>query len=73
MAALTQGSLQIQSAVPMMDIQRFEMKMQANAHASFYDEGIVSDEDGEESVWQPQVYFQTDSGGYRAKLCHSKG
>lgn len=55
MAALTQGSLQIQSAVPVMDIQRFEMKMQANAHASFYVEGIVSEEDGEEGIWQPMA------------------
>lgn len=52
MAALTQGSLQIQSAVPVMDIRRFEMRMQANTHTSFCVEGIVSDEDGEEGIWQ---------------------
>ncbi len=45
MAALTQGDLQVQSAVPVMEIRQFHMEIQANAHPSFYLEGMLSEED----------------------------
>lgn len=45
MAALTQGDLQVQSAVPVMEIRQFHMEIQENAHPSFYLEGMLSEED----------------------------
>ena len=53
MAALTQGDLQVQAAVPVMEIRQFHMEIQANAHPSFYLEGMLSEEDGKEGIRQP--------------------
>ena len=50
MAALTQGDLQVQAAVPVMEIRQFHMEIRANAHPSFYLEGMLSEEDGEEGI-----------------------
>lgn len=50
MAALTQGELQIQSVIPVMDIQHFHMEFRRNTHASFQAEGIVSEEDGDADI-----------------------
>lgn len=53
MAALTQGDLQVQAAVPVMEIRQFHMEIRANAHPSFYLEGMLSEEDGEEGIRRP--------------------
>ena len=53
MAALTQGDLHVQAAVPVMEIRQFHMKVQANAHPAFYLEGMLSEEAGEEGIRIP--------------------
>lgn len=53
MAALTQGDLQVQSAVPVMEIRQFHMEIQENVHPSFYLEGMLSEEDGKEGIPRP--------------------
>ncbi|MDD6626868.1 MAG: contractile injection system protein, VgrG/Pvc8 family [Lachnospiraceae bacterium] len=55
MSALTQGDLQIQSVIPVIDIQYFHMEQQTNAHASFHVEGIIPEEEGEEALLQPLI------------------
>lgn len=41
MSALTQGDLQIQSAIPIIGIQHFHMEQRVNAHTSFHIEAII--------------------------------
>lgn len=52
MVALTQGDLQIQSVIPIMDIQHFHMGFFGNTHAFFQAEGIVSEENGDTDILQ---------------------
>lgn len=53
MSALTQGDLQIQSVIPIIDIQHFHMEQRANVHASFHAEAIIPEEEGEDALLQP--------------------
>ena len=52
MAALTQGDLQIQSVIPIMDIQHFHMGFFGNTHAFFQAEEIVSEENEDADILQ---------------------
>lgn len=52
MPTLTQGDIQVESAIPIADIQDFRMEIQENTHAYAWIEGIVSDEEGEECFLQ---------------------
>ena len=55
MPTLTQGDIQVESAIPIVDIQDFRMEIQENNHAYVRREGIVSDEEGEECFLQPMA------------------
>lgn len=53
MPTLTQGDIQIESAVPITDIQDLHMKIQGNAHAYIRMEGLVPDKEGEKCLLRP--------------------
>ncbi len=55
MSTLTQGDIQIESVIPIADIQDFCMEIQANAHIYVWIEGMISDEEGEGCLLQPMV------------------
>lgn len=48
MSTLTQGELQVRSAIPIMNIQKFHMEINKNCHGFFQLEGIVPEDMGEE-------------------------
>lgn len=53
---LTQGDLRIQSAIPVIGIADFCMKIQKNSHSYFRPEGTVPEEEGEEQKIRKPVY-----------------
>lgn len=55
MPTLTLGDIQIESAIPIVDIQDFRMEVQENTHAYAWIEGMVSDGEGEECFLQPMA------------------
>lgn len=67
MSPLTQGDLQIQSAIPIIGIQHFHMEQRANAHTSFHIEAIIPEEEGEEALLQLLItgHFSRISGIYK--------
>ncbi len=55
MPILTQGAIQIESAIPIASIHNFHMELQENAHAYVWLEGMVSEEEGEECLLRPMA------------------
>ena len=53
MPMLTQGDLQVRSAVPITDIHKFYMKIYRNIHAVFQVKGTIPEEVGEDAILQP--------------------
>ncbi len=53
MQTYTQGDLQVRSAVPIADIQKFDMKVDRNDHAVCQVEGTVPEKYAEDAVLQP--------------------
>ena len=53
MQTYTQGDLQVRSAVPITDIQKFDMKVDRNDHAVCQIEGTVPENYAEDAVLQP--------------------
>ncbi len=58
MPVLTQGDLRVLSAIPIADITDFYMKIHKNSHGFFRLEGIVPEEEGEESLLQPLAWTE---------------
>lgn len=58
MPILTQGDLQVRSAIAVADITNFYMKIHKNSHGFFRLEGIVPEEEGEESLLQPLAWTE---------------
>ena len=57
MRTLTQGDIQVESVIPIADIQDFYMEIHGNMHTYVWLEGIIPDEEGEKSFfsqWQGQ-------------------
>lgn len=52
MQALTQGDIQVESVIPVLDIRDFRMEIHGNAHVYAQIEGMVSDEEGEDCLLQ---------------------
>ncbi len=55
MQVLTQGDIQVESVIPVLDIRDFRMEIRGNAHIYARIEGMVSDEEGEGCLLQPMA------------------
>lgn len=53
MQVLTQGDIQVESVIPVLDIRQFHMEIRGNSHIYDQIEGMVSDEEGEDCLLQP--------------------
>jgi len=55
MRTLTQGDIQVESVIPIADIQNFYMEIHGNTHTYIWMEGIIPDGEGEKSFFQPMA------------------
>lgn len=53
MQILTQGDIQVESVIPVLDIREFRMEIRGNSHIYVQIEGMVSDEEGEDCLLRP--------------------
>ena len=51
----TQGKIQVESVIPITDIQDFYMEIHGNTHTYVWMEAIIPDEEGVKSFFQPMA------------------
>ena len=71
MQTYTQGDLQVRSAVPIADIQKFDMKVDRNDHAVCQVEGTVPEKYAEDAVLQPLSGTRDGRGRQPPAVCRA--